>query len=345
MNKLLTKTVKKVNLMTVIMGVVLALAIVITAIFGINYAASADSGKTMTVSVNGYFYNENKEEIETVCEDLFEKADVKVSYKQHGEMNGDESEIMYVFDASTTDKEMDALETALETAFAAKATADEDWGGAFITVSAHEENLLVNIPLSYFLRALGGVALFTGLAFVYVSIRRKLHMGVLTAACAFAAFVMSAAVICLARIPFTTSSLYVIALAPMVATVICLFMQNKLATTLKSSENADDMQAVINSAATKEALAIVAVGGVALVIVGAVATVSTTWFAVTAFVGLLVSAFVGWLFAPAAYLPIKAIADKCAAKNSGYVGAKKSAKEKKVAKKLEEIAVEEKTEE
>jgi len=59
----------------------------------------------------------------------------------------------------------------------------------------------------------------------------------------------------------------------------------------------------------------------------------------------LVSAFVGWLFAPAAYLPIKAIADKCAAKNSGYVGAKKSAKEKKVAKKLEEIAVEEKTEE
>ncbi|MBQ7879495.1 MAG: hypothetical protein IJ317_02475 [Clostridia bacterium] len=340
MNKLLTKTVKKVNLMTVIMGVVLALAIVITAIFGINYAASADSGKTLSVTVNGYFYNENKAEVETVCEDVFEKLDV--SYKQYGEMSGDESEILYVFDASVTEKEMDDAETALEAAFAAKAAADADWDGAFITVSSHEEKLLVNIPLSYFMRALGGVALFTGLAFAYVSIRRKLHMGVLTAACACAAFVMTAAVICLTRIPFTTSSLYVIALAPMVATVICLFMQNKIAASLKAGENADDMQAVVvNSAATKETLAIVAVGGVALVIVGAVATISTTWFAVTALVGLLVSACVGWLFAPAAYLPIKAIADKCAANRKDYVGAKKAAKQKKISKKLAEIAVEE----
>ena len=344
MNKLLTKTVKKCNLMTVIMGVVLALSIVITAIFGINYAASADSSKTLTVTVNGYFYNESKDEIESVCEDFFDKADLKVEYKQHGEMSGDESEIKYVFDASVTEKEMDAIETKLEDEFAKKTAADGAWNGAFITVATHEENLLVNIPLSYFLRTLAGVALFTGLAFAYIALRRKLHMGVLTAVCSFTAFVMTAAIVCLVRIPFTTSSLYVIALAPMVATVICLFMQSKLSTGLQSSEYAGDIQALaVKSAATKEALAIVAVGGVALVLVGAVATISTTWFAVTALVGLLVSVFVGWLFAPAAYLSIKAIADNRVENKSGYVGAKKVAKQKKTAQQLEEIAVEETT--
>lgn len=346
MNKLLTKTVKKVNLMTVIMGIVLALSIVITAIFGINYAATADSGKTLTVTVNGYFYEENREEVETVCEDLFETAKLKVAYKQHGEMSGDESEILYVFDASVTDKEMDGAEKALEAAFALKAEKDTDWAGAFITVSAHEENLLVNIPLSYFLRALGGVALFTALAFVYVAIRRKLHMGVLTAICSFTAFLMTAAVICLTRIPFTTSSIYVIALSPLVATVLCLFTQSKIAAKWKADEQADVEEVATSSLATKETLATVAVGGVALLLVGVIATTSTTWFALTALVGLLTSAFVGWLFAPAAYLPVKAIADKCAKKQADYVGAKKTSKKaKKTAEKLEAIAIDEQTEE
>ena len=342
MNKLLTKTVKKVTLLSVILAVILALSIVVTAIFGIHYAATADDSKTMTVTMSSFYYNDEKslDKIEDTCEKKM--GGLKARYQQNGYMSGDECEIVYVFDADVSDAKMEELEKTLQAAF------DADMPNANIWVRYHSETLETNIPLSYFMRALGAVGLFTLLAFVYVTVRYRLHMGIVAAACSLLAAIMTAAIVFLTRIPFATSALYVIALASLMTTVMTMFTLNKIRANKKSGEyeGKSDEEFVVASVATKETLVFAAAMGVALVLVGAIAISVVSWFAVTAFVSLLVSTFVAWLFAPAMYLPLKGWADKKSeAKAAGYVGAKKtSTKQKRVKAPKAEVKEEAKAE-
>ena len=342
MNKLLTKTVKKVTLLSVILAVILALSIVVTAIFGIHYAATADDSKTMTVTMSSFYYNDEKSlaKIEDTCEKKM--GGLKARYQQNGYMSGDECEIVYVFDADVSDAKMEELEKTLQAAF------DADMPNANIWVRYHSETLETNIPLSYFMRALGAVGLFTLLAFVYVTVRYRLHMGIVAAACSVLAAIMTAAIVFLTRIPFATSALYVIALASLMTTVMTMFTLNKIRANKKSGEyeGKSDEEFVVASVATKETLVFAAAMGVALVLVGAIAISVVSWFAVTAFVSLLVSTFVAWLFAPAMYLPLKGWADKKSeAKAAGYVGAKKtSTKQKRVKAPKAEVKEEAKAE-
>ncbi len=326
MNKLLTKTVKKVTLLSVILAVILALSIVVTAIFGINYAATASDAKTMTVTMSSFYYNDEKslEKIEDTCEKKM--GGLKARYQQNGYMSGDECEIVYVFDADVSDTKMEELEKTLQAAF------DADMPNANIWVRYHSETVETNIPLSYFMRALGAVGLFTLLAFVYVTVRYRLHMGIVAAACSLLAAIMTAAIVFLTRIPFATSALYVIALASLMTTVMTMFTLNKIRANKKSGEyeGKSDEEFVVASVASKETLVFAAAMGVALVLVGAIAISVVSWFAVTAFVSLLVSTFVAWLFAPAMYLPLKGWADKKSeAKSASYVGAKKTSTKQK----------------
>ena len=337
MNKLLTKTVKKVTLLSVILAVILALSIVVTAIFGINYAATASDSKTMTVTMSSFYYNDEKslEKIESTCEK--EMGGLKARYQQNGYMSGDECEIVYVFDADVSDAKMEELEKNLQAAF------DADMPNANIWVRYHSETLETNIPLSYFMRALGAVGLFTLLAFVYVTVRYRLHMGIVAATCSLLAAIMTAAIVFLTRIPFAPSALYLIALASLMSVVMTMFTLNKIRANKKSGEfeGKSDEEFVVASVATKETLVFACAMGVALVLVGAIAISVVSWFAVTAFVSLLVSTFIGWLFAPAMYLPLKGRADK------RYVGAKKtSTKQKRVkaAQPKEEVKEEAKAE-
>ena len=62
MNKICQK-MKDVALLSVIMTIVLALSIVLTTIFGVNYAATVKDQNTLTVTVNRYFYDNNLDDV------------------------------------------------------------------------------------------------------------------------------------------------------------------------------------------------------------------------------------------------------------------------------------------
>ncbi len=328
MNKLLTKTVRKGLLMTVVMAIVLAASIVVTALFGVNYAQTAQNSKTLTVTVNTFFYETKLEEVESVCEDKFSELKLNAEYQQKGEMSGDDCEIIYYF---AEDTDLSKAEEDLSKAFADKISTAEGWGNAFITVASGSETLQTNIPVSYFVRAAIATAVISVLALVYVGIRYKSYMGLVAGACACLGGVMTAAIVFLTRIPFTVSSLQPIVLAPIISAVIAMLFMNNLRANMRA-ENAKDKTAeelVLASIACKETAALVFLLGGAILLTGVIATTAASWFAVVAIVALAVSLFVGYLFAPAMTLVLKEKADKKAAeKKSGYVGAKKTSMQK-----------------
>ena len=99
MNKLLTKTTKKLSLLCLIMVVIVAAATVLTAIFGVNAATRMSDQTTVTVKMSAVYYRDDskREAVETVCENAFEKLDVEYVYAS--QMSGDDCELVYVFNA------------------------------------------------------------------------------------------------------------------------------------------------------------------------------------------------------------------------------------------------------
>ena len=329
MSNILKKTAKKTTILSIIVAVVLAAAIAVGILCGVkgfgvfNMNAQMKDSKTLTVSLNQYAYNTRLDEVESVCETAFGSLDVQ--YELKGEMSGDESEIVYVFKAGT---DLTKVQAALETKLAEKANA---WG-AFVTVSSNSEKAVSVLARHYTLRALIAGAVIAVLVFVYVSLRYKLGMGVITAIATLLGMLLTASVAILTRIPVTSSIAYVIAVAGLFSAVTTLFTMNKLRANMKSEDAAEQSadELVASSIATKEIGWFTVLAGGALVIVGALAVSNVRWFAILSLVGVLVAAFIGLLYAPAMYIPVKKAADKRPARNVTYKGAKKtSTKEKK----------------
>ena len=318
MNKLLTKTVKKWKLLSIILGAVLALSLALTLIFGVNHAASLSDNASLTVTVNRNAYNSKIEQIEEICESEFEENGLKVRMVKYGEMSGDDCEIVYVFDK---DADLSKAKADLTATFAAK-TAGE-WNGSFISVSVSLEETLVTISTAQIVRTVIAVVVFSALAFAYVALRYRLNMGALTAICSFVSSALTAAIVLLVRIPVTSSLLYAVALSAPVTAALVMLTLNKLRATMGSELPKDEW--IVSSVATKEILAIAATGGVALVLIGAIATPVVRWFALLSLIAFAASVFLALIYAPALYLPLQERADKKAAEISktGYVGAKK----------------------
>ena len=321
MNKLCEK-MKNVTLLSVIMAIVLAASIVITAIFGVNYAATVSDQKTLTITINRYFYDNRLDDVKDVCESDKEFKKLSVKYTYNGEMSGDECELVYVFDVST---KLDAVKDSLKATFADKTKDGGAWDGAFIDVSTASETLQTNVPTSYVVKAAIAVAVFAVLAFIYVALRYRLYMGATVALAIVLSVVLTAAVILLARIPVTSSVLYVGVISSVLAAIFAVFTMNKIRS---NNEEISAEEKVYASVATKEIAVLTAVLGASLVLVGAIATAAVRWFAVCALVALLVSALIGLVFVPAAYLPMRKVEEKAAARNkSGYVGAEAKTEE------------------
>ena len=318
MNKLLTKTVKKWKLLSIVLGAVLALSLALTLIFGVNHAASLSDNASLTVTVNRNAYNSKIEQIEEICESEFEENGLKVRMVKYGEMSGDDCEIVYVFDK---DADLSKAKADLTTTFAAK-TAGE-WNGSFISVSVSLEETLVTISTAQIVRTVIAVVVFSALAFAYVALRYRLNMGALTAICSFVSSALTAAVVLLVRIPVTNAFLYAVALAAPVTAALVMLTLNKLRSNLNSELPADEW--IVSSVAVKEILAIAAIGAFALVLVGAIATAAVRWFALLSLIAFAISVFTALIYAPALYLPMRKKAEKTAAETnkSGYVGAKK----------------------
>lgn len=324
MNKLLTKTTKKLTLLCLVMVVIVALATVFTAIFGVNSAMRMDDQTTVTVKMSAVYYRDDikREAVESVCEDAFKDLDVKYVYAS--QMSGDDCELMYVFDK---DANVETAKAALKTAFEAK---NQDgtlvYDGAFITVESAKETVQAVIATATVVRAAIAVAVFAVLAFVYMWIRRGLVYAATTGAAIALSAVVTAAIILLARIPVTASALCVCAASALLAAVFAVLGVNNLV----ADETADSVEEkIVKAVAVKETLATVTVLGGALVLVGAVATWAVRWFAICSLIGLLVSAAVTLFVVPALQLPVLEKQAKLAAQRnkSGYVGAKKATEE------------------
>ena len=86
MNKMMTKTVKCVTLFSVIMAILLALSIVITAVCGVNYADTLKDCNALTVTVNSKAFEDKIDQIEEKCEAAFEAADLDYNLVKYGKM-------------------------------------------------------------------------------------------------------------------------------------------------------------------------------------------------------------------------------------------------------------------
>lgn len=345
MSKILTKTVKKATLWTVITAVILAVAVVIGCLFGFNKSATVSNSRMMTITVEQYgFYNEDlREEIEEQCEKVFKKLDMDFTYEMKGEMSGD-SELVYMFKKSVSAKKFAAAEDSLQEIFDTRYETQGDkleaievevMGNADVEVIASTEK-------NFLLRGVIAGVIFAVLAFAYVSLRFKLQMGILTAGSILVTMALTTALAVILRIPVTYSAIAVVAVSALVTAALVLLTLGKLRAKAKDA-TADAEEILLANAPEKEILTVAACGGIALVVMGVIATTTVRWFAVLALLGLIASVFVSLIFAPSVYVPLKKLADKKAEKNTNYKGAKKKSKEKKAFVKA--ASVEAKTEE
>ena len=338
MSKIFKNSVNKVTLISIVMGVILALSIVITAVFGFNYATSVNDSKTLTVSMNLYLYDNKLEDVKTACENEFKKQSLKVEYVYEGVMSGDECELVFVFDK---DANLKNAVTNLEKTFETNTAANGKWEGSFLTVTSASETVETKIPTSYFVRAAVAAFVVAVLAFVYVLLRFGMNEAIVEGVSTFAGALLAAAIVLLVRIPVTSSFFYVVSLAALLTATLTLLSLNKVRANAKEGAAETTADAIVNGIAVTETLCVVASLGVSLVLVGAIAVWSVRWVALAMLLGVIASAAVALFFSPALYLPLKSATDEKAAgiTKSGYMGAKKTSQ--KVVKELEAIEVKE----
>lgn len=318
MNKLVTKSTKKLGLVSIVMSAIVVLAALFTIIFGVNTAATVSDNQTLTVKISAFYYQTKLDDIKDVCETEFDNQNVNVLYSYDAIMTGDECEVMYVFDK---DADLSAARTALEATFATEA-----YENAFISLEQGNEVVQSAIPTAAIVRAAIAVLVFAILAFIYVAIRHGLLNGIVAGGATFAATLMATAIVLLVRIPVTASVVYACALAALMTSALVLFSLNKLRA---NETDASVEEKVVSSVAVKETLGFTAALGVALVLVGAIATWPVRWFALCALVALVVAAAVALFFAPALQFVLldKKAKEEAGRTKSGYVGAKKAEEE------------------
>ncbi len=335
MNKFFAKTVKKATLWAVVMAVVVAAAIVVCALFGFNQDATLKDNKSLTVTVNKYYYNTQKELVLQECESKF--GDEKASYVVDGEMSGDDCQIVFVF---AKDVDVNAIKTTLTARFdeITKADSGSALAGAFVNVSAASEVTVANVAKGFAARGVIAMVIFAVLAFGYIAIRNMNVMdGLWVGGSVLVSVLMAAALIILCRVPVTTTVSAIIAVAGLLTAAITVLTLNKAKNAQKETPSADVEERVLSSIPVKESAYLFIGLTIAVILVGVLGGTFGIWFAVASLLGLVVSAFVSLIAAPASKLCLDGATASKPAKNV-YVGAKKtSKKEKKVYEKKAEV--------
>ncbi len=335
MSKIFSKTLKKTTLLSVVLAVLLAAAIVVGALFGFNKSVTMDDNATLTVSVNTFAYNNDKDAITKTCEKAFDGAKVSAEYVVEGEMNGDSCELIFVFDKNV---DTAALKDSVKAALIAQYP-DEDTRPSF-NVSAAAETAVAVLAKHFLLRAAIAAAVFAVLAIVYVAVRyASVWTGLAVGASVFLSMALTVGLILLTRIPVTVSTASVVAVAGLLTAVSALLTLGKVRSASKDSE--ESVESILSSSiAAKETLLLSGGLAAAMLLVGILGKTTAAWYAVAAFVAIAVAALISLFYAPALYLSAKKIeGDKS---KSGYVGAKKGGKKAKVSQEVE--SVEESTE-
>lgn len=336
-NKIFSKTVKKMNLWAVIVAVLLAAAVVVGALFGFNQDARVKDKKVLTVSMNSFFYNQNKDEVVENCEKELRTlgAEYAVAYTIDGEMNGDVCEIVFVLQK---DAELKQAQEKIATYFKTQTGEGAAWAGADVDVSASEEITGAAYAKNFELCTIIAGVVLSALAFAYVMIRyRKWTAGAFVGGCVLLSMLLTTALVVLTRIPVTQLVASSIAMSGLMTAVLSVLFLGKISAKAEEFEG-DNEGLLLSAIPVKECVSLVGGVSVAMLLVGIVGRTAAAWFALSAIVAMLVSGALALVVAPSVYLPLKTWADNRPAKN-GYVGAKKSAK--KVEEKKEAEATQE----
>lgn len=326
MSKFLTKTVRKGTLLTVIIVIILALATVLGAIFGFHKNAVVSDTKMVTVSVSQYLYRSDMDKLKEECDTALSSVDIV--YELYGEMEGDESEIVFVFN----DKE-DVTEAKKQLAdrFAVMTAEDGEWEGWTITVGLTSSKTVSSLAKGYILRGVIAGVVLAVLAFIYTVIRYKWCMGITAGLCTLLSMGLTTAIVIISRVLVTSTVMYAIIGSGLLTVIAVLFTFNKLRANMKSEAAAQKSveELIVDSVAVKETLLFGGLLGVALFLVGILGGSAVAWFSLSAVIGLVVAICLGLVYAPAVYLPLRKCADKWAAKNpkSGYKPVKAKKKE------------------
>ena len=326
----MSKSCKKATLITVLLTVILAAAVVIGAMFGFNKGAAVGDNKSLTVSMPQIAYDTSFEEIKAECESVF--GDASVKYEIQGEMDGYDREIVFVFDSEA---DVTAMQNALRTRFSELTKEGAKWYGYEFDVQGSAETTVDFVAEDYVLRAVIAGVVFAALALAYAWIRFKWTGGVVALLCSFFAMAGTAAIVVLARIPVAASTLYAVMISAFFAVAAVLLNLNK------AKAATEEKPCTVAKGAI---LTLSVVSAAAILLAGGLSGTANLWFAVACVAGIVVSAFLGLVYAPAVYETLSPVAAaKEAAKDKfSYKGAKKtSTKVKKTAVAPVEEAVEE----
>ena len=212
-NKIWTKAVnKKIAVLTLAITVVLlAVSIIVSVLCGVNYGAGLEDNKKITVTVNSFVYDNEKDTLEEVCENEFDKQGLSVKYEYWSLMSGDDREISFVFDVETEDEKVEKAKADLKATLEAEANNEESkLSGAIIKVSTGTEVGQGGISSTRVWRLAIAVGVFAVLAFAYVALRYRLCMGFVALLTPILSSALSTAVLLLTRIPVVNSSFYAI---------------------------------------------------------------------------------------------------------------------------------------
>ena len=311
-------SVGKLKLMSIVCVAVIIVGLIATFIFGVNNDITFDHTKTVTVQVNQYAYATQLDEIESICEDTFESCGIKYAYEQKGEMKGDDSEIVYVFE-----KNVDVSEAVkkLNETFTQETseTATGALKGAFISVMGSQEKVVDRLPDEYLIRTVIAGVLFGVLAGIYVTLRHNFAAGFSLALTMCLSAGLTSAVCVLTRLPISLSIVYVLFFDLLFTAIATMLTYNKIHDATKTAGKEANTEEIVVSNLANKSISIFAIAvAIAFVVVGAIATHTVRMFCIFGLIATISGAFASLFFAPASYLFFKKIADKKAAEKARY---------------------------
>lgn len=329
MNKIVKKTAPKLLLWVVLSLLIVLVSGIVTLLSGSGISGHVSNGsyQTLTVSITmgSEQYKAKRADIEAVCEDVIGELDYEYTYG--AEISKQQHELVFVF--KTTEKLAEVSQN-LQNAFDEKT----EYQMNFIKVETHQEVVLETLPDGYILRGVIAGVVMAVLAFAYVAIVHKLWNAIVAFVSMGLAAALTCAVVLLTRIPVTATVFYAVEFSLLLTAVLVLFIVSKLRKEEKENnekavQDVDALAETVDFRAGITLCAALLVAMAVLAIVGAFCATNFVAFAAIAAIAILMSAFSAFVFAPALYLPLRAVFAQSAAERARYDYKKGAKKEKK----------------
>lgn len=312
------KTSPKWILWSVITALVLVVGVVLTAIFGVNTPIYTQSTQKLVVNVQmaNTFYEEEKDDIEDICEKAIADAGLTALDVSYGDGATMEHQLVYSFD---NEADLTALKDALQTELR-KAYPDQD----FATTMSHYEVVLETLPggnVAFVVRNALAAVVMAVVAFAYVSLRYKLWNGIMTLVSTLGTGAIALGLVLITRVPFTAAVVYGVLISMLLVIALSVLFAAKAQETEKKNGALTDAEAVSEAVPLCDTVKLCGGVAAALLVVGVVGifcAANFAWFALVAAFGVLAAAYSALLLAPSVFLALRKPFAKAAAAKARY---------------------------